>query len=438
MYLNYKASFLKIDWLICLHISIPIFVCDCAALNILQVGHTLKLIDLDGAACYSKGALAGSKISSAYVPPEMLLLQADGKVSVRSESARTEDRIPADPSQDMWSLGCVLYLLFTGSTLFQCTVDENMSVEDDLYVLYQWTESYKKKRLSVVTDRLARNMLSVLLMRDPSRRMSPRRALHHPFITGRHATRLVGEDATWDVFISYRVDSDVEHAELLYSALCREGLKVWWDKKCLLPGQNWEEGFCNGLVDSTCFVCLLSRDAIKNESRPWHNFEILTDSSKCDNVLLEWRLALELYSRGMLSSIFPILIGDKEPDGKYSNYITSGCNPTAPDVCVESVELKLREHIDREGLGTTYNDSMTIKSTLQQILSFAGVMVVGRWEERIDIALKFIKGCVKSRVVTGSAQANDILVSQLKAIASGGSNVDNMFDQLELLMKSVD
>ena len=140
----------------------------------------------------------------------------------------------------------------------------------------------------------------------------------------------------------------------------------------------------------------------------------------------------------MLSSIFPILIGDKEPDGKYSNYMTSGCNPTAPDVCVESVELKLREHLDREGLGPTYNDSMTIKSTLQQILSFAGVMVVGRWEERIDIALKFIKGCVKSRVVTGSAQANDILVSQLKAIASGGSNVDNMFDQLELLMKSVD
>eukprot|EP01042_Synura_sphagnicola_P036680 gene36680-biopygen17999 len=56
---------------------------DLKPLNILQVGHTLKLIDLDGAACYSKGALAGSKISSAYVPPEMLLLQADGKVSVR-------------------------------------------------------------------------------------------------------------------------------------------------------------------------------------------------------------------------------------------------------------------------------------------------------------------------------------------------------------------
>jgi len=129
--------------------------------------------------------------------------------------------------------------------------------------------------------------------------------LKHAFLTGRSVGRLPGEEAMFDVFLSYRVDSDSEHVKKLYDKLMDKGVKVWWDKECLKPGVSWEEGFCDGLVKSRCFVPLLSRKAIKSR------FEALTENSWCDNVLLEYRLAVELADRGMLERMYPVFIGDE-------------------------------------------------------------------------------------------------------------------------------
>jgi hypothetical protein len=41
------------------------------------------------------------------------------------------------------------------------------------------------------------------------------------------ATRLFGEAAEFDVFISYRVKADADHAEMLYKRLTDNGIKVW-------------------------------------------------------------------------------------------------------------------------------------------------------------------------------------------------------------------
>lgn len=51
---------------------------------------------------------------------------------------------------------------------------------------------------------------------------------------------MLGETAQFDVFISYRVQSDAKHAELIYDKLTAAGLKVWWDKKSLIPGVPWQ------------------------------------------------------------------------------------------------------------------------------------------------------------------------------------------------------
>ena len=41
--------------------------------------------------------------------------------------------------------------------------------------------------------------------------------LRHPFVTGKETfSRLIGEEAEFDVFISYRVFSDSDHAEIIY------------------------------------------------------------------------------------------------------------------------------------------------------------------------------------------------------------------------------
>ena len=203
-----------------------------------------------------------------------------------------------------------MYLLCTGSTLFQCSVEDNISRIFDFSVLLEWSQEEIEGRCELITNKLARNLVFLLLAKDPLKRPSAHRVLLHPFLTGASPARLVGEPAKWDVFISYRSEVDGEIAELIYEHLTAFGLRVWWDKKCLRGGQNWEEGFCSGLVDSSIILCLMSKFAINNPHESRWNFERLETSSYCDNVLLEWRLALELKARGMLYGIIPVMIGD--------------------------------------------------------------------------------------------------------------------------------
>ena len=182
---------------------------------------------------------------------------------------------------------------------------------------------------------------------------------------------MVGEEAEYDVFLSYRVNSDSHHCELMYEMLTEKGLRVWWDKKSLLPGVNWEEGFCEGLIKSNAFVPLLSRDGLRN-------FESLTESSSCDNVLLEYRLALELQSFNLLEAVFPVLIGDSSGDSldpracTYTNYIKSGCSPRCPDITVKSVDEKLVEHLNNQGQGAPVGSNRTVKDVLQTLTSHEG------------------------------------------------------------------
>ena len=79
--------------------------------------------------------------------------------------------------------------------------------------------------------------------------------LAHPFLTNKKAARLGGDAAEYDVFLSYRRnDSDLINVEALYNALTEKHLLVWWDKKCMHPGEKWEEKFFEGLSKSSVFV----------------------------------------------------------------------------------------------------------------------------------------------------------------------------------------
>lgn len=45
------------------------------------------------------------------------------------------------------------------------------------------------------------------------------------------------KEPEFDVFISYRVASDSDHARILYEKLINANLKVWWDVKLLEFGK---------------------------------------------------------------------------------------------------------------------------------------------------------------------------------------------------------
>jgi serine/threonine protein kinase len=215
---------------------------DLKPLNFVRVDGQWSIIDLDAAAVIG-GDTVGLKSSSAYMPPEAIYADiARGISVVRCEAARQRtgvnfDLVLAHESFDVWSLGCIFYQLCTGTSLFKEVQDDNLSDDlkdaDSLYVLEEWTDSVKDQKMSKIENPLARNLASLMLMKDPSARATLPRVLSHPFVTGVGCARLYGEKPDFDVFISYRVNSDAHHAQMLYDLLIARGLTVWWDKVCL-------------------------------------------------------------------------------------------------------------------------------------------------------------------------------------------------------------
>ena len=145
--------------------------------------------------------------------------------------------VPSHPAQDMWAYGVVLYHMAAKCALFNCDFAGmptppfltraappafvspcsgahhvflsprhagNLVSDTDIRALAAWTDAYKAERLSHIADKYARNLVSQLLSKDPAKRPTVQQVLYHPFLSGKAASRLTGESAQYDVFISYR------------------------------------------------------------------------------------------------------------------------------------------------------------------------------------------------------------------------------------------
>lgn len=94
------------------------------------------------------------------------------------------EQLPADVSMDMWSFGVVFYLMSTGEHLLPIDLDDNTDPLTEKRILLPWTESFRAQRLKKITDHWARNLAFQCLSKDPRRRPSAEDALRHPFFTG--------------------------------------------------------------------------------------------------------------------------------------------------------------------------------------------------------------------------------------------------------------
>jgi serine/threonine protein kinase len=273
---------------------------DIKPLNIVRMGTSWKLIDLDAAAKIGVDPV-GFKSSTAYMPPESFDLEL---LKVRQFDG--DNPLVAAESFDVWSLGCILYQLVNKDTLtlFMASGDDNLSDSSDLMDLVNWYNFTKSSKLRKIDDLAAKNLVSRMLSKDPAKRPSLEAVIIHPFISKKSVVRMIGDKPLFDVFLSYRVKSDLGYVEKLYEMLTRRGLKVWWDKKCLQPGEPWENGFCGGVMNSSAFVCVLSKGAINDESSgEVRNYWALSADSGCDFVLLEHRLAVELKDMDVISKV---------------------------------------------------------------------------------------------------------------------------------------
>ena len=140
------------------------------------------------------------------------------------------------------------------------------------------------------------------------------------------------------------------------------------------------------MIKSRLFLPLLSTGAQKN-------FETLSDKSPCDNVLLEYNLALELKERHLCEFIIPVMIGQKS-GVTYDGYSRPNLKESG-DVIVESVITKLREHLGRMGLGSLLLPPMSIKSIYDKITINQGNFISGDFQVAISHLRNDILGLLK-------------------------------------------
>lgn len=98
--------------------------------------------------------------------------------------AAIENPLIASYAYDAWALGCVLFHMCTGQTLFQTDKQDDLVGEHDLMELYQWRLSIKETKLSKIKDPIAKNLVSQLLSKNPNLRPDVAHVLSHPFMTG--------------------------------------------------------------------------------------------------------------------------------------------------------------------------------------------------------------------------------------------------------------
>ena len=78
---------------------------------------------------------------------------------------------------------------------------------------------------------------------------------------------------------------------------------------CLKDGERWDTGFMTGLSASWIIVPIVSSGSLEPMNQLFQ--EDGTPSDWCDNVLLEWIAALELYSSKQVKAIMPIITCDE-------------------------------------------------------------------------------------------------------------------------------
>jgi len=163
---------------------------------------------------------------------------------------------------------------------------------------------------------------------------------------------------------------------------------VWWDKCCLEDGQPWEDGFANGLCSSDIFVPIISQKALA----PCAD---LMRTSGCDNVILEYQLAMEIRHRKRLRAIYPIFVGEKAPADIACDFYTdffvgkNGGLPSCNDEVVEAIDKKLREHVFRHFQGGPWlpSSSRTVATTLTEICQYQGFRFMGMEDNVLKLVM---------------------------------------------------
>ena len=105
--------------------------------NILRLNNRLKITDFD--ATVKIGEKIGIKVSSGYLPPEMIAKA--GEVDYMVKHVGVVDQLEeATPQIDFWAFGIILFALCSEEPFLKLDRNDNTD-KDGLELLYNWTIS---------------------------------------------------------------------------------------------------------------------------------------------------------------------------------------------------------------------------------------------------------------------------------------------------------
>ena len=192
--------------------------------------------------------LAGNRATPVGTPPYM------------SPEMFKEPERAAYPT-DIWSLGVTMFEIVTGQLPF-------ISESDLLwgYAIAGNLEATAPDVLDLIQERRStfdHNLCKVIakaLKKQVQERFASADEMHEAV----YCCLIERGEACYSAFISYRVASEAPLARLLFDELNHSitpnghRVTVYWDAYRLVNGEDWEDGFANGLLHSACFFPLLS------------------------------------------------------------------------------------------------------------------------------------------------------------------------------------
>ena len=147
----------------------------------------------------------------------------------------------------------------------------------------------------------------------------------------------------YHVFISYRVKTEHQLAKALFDKLSDmtlvesgQKLRVYLDSERLEDGERWDSGFMDALCESWIVVPILSSGSLGPMAD-------LAGNENCDNCLLEWVAALELFARSQVKAVMPIIACD-EGGNEFRWNLPKALSHEEHEPTINAVKKHLRKH----------------------------------------------------------------------------------------------